>query len=195
MCKKVGAEFGALDIFVNNALFDMGSVMQAPMDVTLDKWDIVLNSQARAFLLGCQESGRLMSDGGRIIAIGYNPGTVTGSWQPYVAMGAAKAALEAVCRYFAVALAKRGITVNVISPGFTEDTFLSTLPEKTQNAIRSWHENGWTPMGRLARPEDIANAVALLCSEDAAWITGQVITVDGGASLMNSDFPLEVQRG
>ncbi len=169
--------------------------MQTPMEVTLDKWETVLNSQARAFLLGCQESGRIMRDGGRIVGIGYNPGTITGSWQPYISMGAAKAALEAVCRYFAVALAKRGITVNVLSPGFTEDTFINTLPEETQNAIRSWHESGWTPMGRLARPEDIANVVALLSSEEAGWITGQVITADGGASLMNSDFPLEIQLG
>lgn len=195
MCQTVAANLGALDIFVSNALFNVGTVLQAPMEVTPEKWDIVLNSQVRAFLTGCQESNHLMRDGGRIVAIGYNPGTRTGSWQPYVTMGAAKAALEAVCRYVAVALANRGITVNVISPGFTEDTFLNTFPEDTQNAIRSWHENGWTPMGRLARPGDIAGAVALLCSDDAAWITGQIITADGGASLMNSDFPLEVQLG
>lgn len=195
MCETVSAEFGAVDIFVSNALFDLKTVMQTPMEVTPDKWDIILNSQVRAFLLGCQESNQLMNDGGRIIAIGYNPGTRTGSWQPYVAMGAAKAALEAVCRYVAVAFADRGITVNVVSPGFTEDTFLNTLPEDTQNAVRAWHEDGWTPMGRLAKPEDIAGAVALLCSDDASWITGQVITVDGGASLMNSDFPLEIQLG
>jgi len=135
-----------------------------------------------------------MNDGGRIIAITYAPGGRTGSWQPWVAMGAAKIALESLCRYFAVALAKRGITVNAISPGWIEDSVLNTLPQDVQQKIRAWHEGGWTPMGRLGTPADIGNAVALLCSEEANWITGQLIAVDGGASLMDPSLPLEIQR-
>jgi enoyl-[acyl-carrier protein] reductase III len=136
-----------------------------------------------------------MGAGGRIVAITYTPGGRTGSWQPWVAMGAAKAALDSLCRYFAVALAKRGITVNAISPGLTDDSVYNGLPPAVQDASRAWHESGWTPMGRLGTPEDIGNAVALLCSEEAGWITGQVIHTDGGASLMDTVFPLEIQRG
>jgi NAD(P)-dependent dehydrogenase (short-subunit alcohol dehydrogenase family) len=87
-------------------------------------------------------------------------------------MGAAKSAMESLCRYFAVALARRKITINAISPGWIEDSVLNTLPEAAQNFIRGWHEGGWTPMGRLGTPADTGNAVALLCSEEAAWITG-----------------------
>ncbi len=94
-----------------------------------------------------------------------------------------------------MALASRGITVNAISPGVTEDSILNSLPQDVQDRMRAWHAAGWTPMGRLGTPADMGNAVILLCSEDAGWITGQVIAVDGGASLMNPDFPLEIQRG
>ena len=90
-------------------------------------------------------------------------------------MGSAKAALESLVRYFAVALAKRSITVNAISPGWTEDSVLNTLPAQAQDLIRNWHASGWTPMGRLGTPEDVGNVVALFCSELAGWITGQVI--------------------
>ena len=110
-------------------------------------------------------------------------------------MGSAKAALESLCRYFAVALAGRGITVNAVSPGFTEDSVLNSLPDEAQEMVRDWHGGGWTPMGRLGTPADIGNAVALLCSKEAAWITGQTLYADGGASLMDASLPLEIQRG
>jgi len=94
-----------------------------------------------------------------------------------------------------VALVKWGITVNALSPGLTEDSVLNSLPQPVQDMSRTWHEAGWTPAGRLTTPADIGNAVRLLCSEEAGWITGQVIAVDGGASLMDTVFPLEIQRG
>lgn len=109
-------------------------------------------------------------------------------------MGAAKAAMEVLCRYFAVALAPRQITVNAISPGWVEDSVLNTLPEPVQDTIRSWHKEGWTPMRRLGTPTDIGNAVSLLCSAEASWITGQLLHVDGGASLMDAHLPLEIQQ-
>lgn len=136
-----------------------------------------------------------MRDGGRIIAVTYATGSRTGGWQGWVGMGSAKAALESAVRYFAVALARRGITVNAISPCFVEDSVLNTLPVEVQELVRRWHERGWTPMGRLGTPADIGKAVRLLCSEDAGFITGQVITVDGGASLMNAEVPTEIQLG
>jgi NAD(P)-dependent dehydrogenase (short-subunit alcohol dehydrogenase family) len=110
-------------------------------------------------------------------------------------MGAAKAALEALVRYFAVTLARRGSTVNAVSPGWTEDSVLNTLPQQAQQLLRSWHERGWTPMGRLGTPEDVGNVVSLFCSDKARWVTGQVIYADGGASLMNPEVPTEIQLG
>jgi NAD(P)-dependent dehydrogenase (short-subunit alcohol dehydrogenase family) len=136
-----------------------------------------------------------MPDGGRIVAVTYAPGARTGSWQPWVAMGAAKAALESLCRYFAFALAPRGITVNAISPGLTDDSVLNGLPRAVQQAARAWHEGGFTPMGRLGTPADAGNAVALLCSDAAGWITGQTIAADGGASLLDTVLPMDIQRG
>jgi len=72
---------------------------------------------------------------------------------------------------------------------------LNSLPEEAQALIRTWHERGWTPMRRLGTPADIGNVVALLCAEEAGWITGQVICADGGASLMNAEVPPEIQLG
>jgi len=195
MFNRVRTEFGRLDIFVSNARPELPLFYRAPMDITLNQWDMALDSQAKAFLLEVQESSRLMGDGGRIIAVTYAPSARTGSWQPWVAMGSAKAALESLVRYFAVALAKRGITVNAISPGATDDSVLSGLPDAVFKSIKDWQESGWTPMGRLGTPADIGNAVMLLCMEEASFITGQLIHVDGGASIMDTVFPLDIQRG
>jgi NAD(P)-dependent dehydrogenase (short-subunit alcohol dehydrogenase family) len=192
---KVRAEFGKLDIFVSNARPEAATFFQPPLDITLEQWDTAHDSQGKAFLVGVREAIPLMSDGGRILAITYAEGSRTGGLQPWVAMGSAKAALQSLVRYFAVTLAKRGITVNAISPGWTEDSVLNTLPEQAQNLIRNWHKKGWTPMGRLGTPEDIGNVATLMCSEQAAWITGQVICADGGSSLMNPEVPPEIQIG
>lgn len=191
--QQVRKEFGSLDIFVSNARTEAPTFYQGPMDITLEKWDTAMDSQAKAFLVAVREAVPLMSRGGRIIAITFAPGGRFGSWQPWVAMGAAKAALEVLVRYFAVALADRGITVNSISPGWVEDSVLNSLPEMFQTGLREWQESGWTPMGRLGKPADVANAVSLLCSDEAAWITGDLIEVDGGASLVDGHLPLEFQ--
>jgi NAD(P)-dependent dehydrogenase (short-subunit alcohol dehydrogenase family) len=202
MFEKVREEFGRLDIFVSNARTDLPTFYQKPLEITPEQWDMAMNSQAKAFLLGAREAASLMTDEGRVIAITYSPGGRTGSWQPWVAMGSAKAALDSLVRYFAVALAPRRITVNGISPGgvfgppnVVEGGVLRALPEDVQEATRAWHEGGWTPMRRLGTPEDIGNAVTLLCMEEASFITGQIIHVDGGASIMDTVFPLEIQRG
>jgi enoyl-[acyl-carrier protein] reductase III len=202
MFGKVEAEFAKLDIFVSNARTDLPTFYQKPLEITPEQWDMAMDSQAKAFLIGAREAARLMSDEGRVIAITYSPGGRTGSWQPWVAMGSAKAALDSLVRYFAVALAPRRITVNGISPGgvfgppnVVEGGVLRALPQDIQEATRAWHEGGWTPMRRLATPEDIGNAVTLLCMEEAGFITGQIIHVDGGASIMDTVFPLEIQQG
>jgi len=191
--QHVRSEFGSLDIFVSNARTEAPTFYEAPMGIALEKWDTAVDSQAKAFLVGAREAAPLMSDGGRIVAITFAPGGRFGSWQPWVAMGAAKAAMEVLVRYFAVALANRGITVNSISPGWVDDSVLKSLPEVFQTGLREWQERGWTPMGRLGTPADIGNAVVLICSPEADWITGQLIDVDGGASLMDAHLPLEFQ--
>lgn len=195
MFRRVKTEFGKLDIFVSNARPEVPAFFQPPLDITLKHWDTAFDSQAKAFLVGVREALPLMSDGGRIFALTYATGSRTGGVQPWVGMGSAKAALESLVRYFAVSVAKRGITVNAISPGWTEDSVLNTLPEQAQQLIRDWHVRGWTPMGRLGTPEDVGNVVALFCSAKARWITGQVIYADGGASLMNPEVPPEIQIG
>lgn len=195
MFRDVRERLGKLDIFVCNARPEAVRFFQPPMEITLEQWDTAFDSQAKAFLVGAREASALMPDGGRIIAITYAQGSRTGGLQPWVGMGSAKAALESLVRYFAVTLAKRGITVNAISPGWTDDSVLNSLPQQVQDLIRAWHVGGWTPMGRLGTPEDIGNVVALFCSEQAGWITGQVIYADGGASLMNPEVPPEIQIG
>jgi enoyl-[acyl-carrier-protein] reductase (NADH) len=165
------------------------------MEIPLEHWQKAFDSQTAAFLVGVQQAASFMPDNGRIVAITYASGSRTGGLLPWVAMGSAKAALESQVRYFAVALANRGITVNAVSPGWIEDSVLNSLPPEAQNLIRNWHTRGWTPMKRLGTPRDIGNVVSLLCSEDAGWITGQVIFADGGASLMNAEVPTEIQIG
>jgi NAD(P)-dependent dehydrogenase (short-subunit alcohol dehydrogenase family) len=192
--KRVRDEFGSLDVLVANARTDVGTFYEPTLAISLDKWDTAMNSQAKAFLVGVREAEKLMPDGGRVIAITYAPGGRYGSWQSWVGMGAAKSALETLVRYFAVALAPRGITVNAISPGWIEDSVLNTLPEPVVQMIRDHHRNGWTPMRRLGTPADIGNAVALFCSKEAGWITGQLVAVDGGMGLMDPALPLAIQQ-
>jgi NAD(P)-dependent dehydrogenase (short-subunit alcohol dehydrogenase family) len=195
MFAEVRQGFGRLDIFIANARPELAKFYQKPMEITLEAWDHALDSQAKAFLVGVREAVQLMADGGRIVAITYAPGAQKGTWQPWIAMGSAKAALESLVRYFAVTLATRGITVNSVSPGLTDDSVLNGLPADVVDTARAWHRSGWTPMGRMGTPADIGNAVALLCSPDAGWITGQLIHADGGASLVDTLMPLEIQRG
>jgi len=195
MFAEVRKAFGALDIFVANARPELAKFYAKPMEISLEAWDHALDSQAKAFLVGVREAVPMMGAGGRIVAVTYAPGAQKGTWQPWVAMGSAKAALESLVRYFAVTLAPRGITVNSVSPGLTDDSVLNGLPQPVVDTARAWHASGWTPMGRMGTPADIGNVVALLCSPDSAWITGQLICADGGASLVDTLMPLEIQRG
>ena len=191
---RVRAEFGSLDIFVANARTEIGSFYRPSMEIELEQWDTAMDSQAKAFLVGVRKAATMMPDGGRVIAITYAPGGRYGSWQSWVGMGAAKSALEVLCRYFAVALAPRGITVNALSPGWVDDSVLNTLPDPVVQMIREHHKSGWTPMRRLGTPADIGNAVALFCSKEAQWITGQVVAADGGMGLMDAALPLAIQQ-
>jgi enoyl-[acyl-carrier protein] reductase III len=192
---RVKQEFGSLDILIANARPELATFYRKPLDITPEAWSQAMDSQGKAFLVSVQQAVPLMTAGGRIVAITYAPGAQKGTWQPWVAMGSAKAAMESLVRYFAVALAPRGITVNSVSPGLTDDSVFNGLPAEVQEIGRTWHASGWTPMGRMGTPADIGNAVALLCSPDSAWITGQLIYADGGASIVDAFMPLEIQRG
>jgi NAD(P)-dependent dehydrogenase (short-subunit alcohol dehydrogenase family) len=191
--KTVGDRFGGLDIFVSNARPEL-STFAEPLDtIPLEKFEHAFAAQSRAFHLEVRAALPLMKNGGRLFAMTYAPSSRTGSWQPWAPMGAAKAAVESLVRYYAVLLAARGITVNAISPGITEDSVINGLPPEARADLQRWSESGWIPMRRLATHDDIGNAVALLSAREADFITGQTIFVDGGTSLMDPSFPLPLQ--
>jgi enoyl-[acyl-carrier protein] reductase III len=191
---RVQQEFGKLDIFVSNALGNLLGFFAPPHVISLEQWDEAFQCQPRAFFSAMRELSPLLQDRGRVVAISFWPGSHLGGFQPYFAMGANKAALEAMCRYYAVALAKRGITVNAVCAGITDDSIVNALPQEAQDALLSWLRGGWNPMGRAGTPADIGGAVATLCFEDAGWITGQTIVADGGTSLMSTEVPLAFQQ-
>jgi enoyl-[acyl-carrier protein] reductase III len=99
----------------------------------------------------------------------------------YVLVGTSKAALESVVRHLAVELAPRGIRVNAVSAGVVETEALDFFPNR-EEMVRAGLER--TPAGRLVEPEDIAGAVAYLCSPDADMVRGHTLIVDGGYSLL-----------
>jgi enoyl-[acyl-carrier protein] reductase III len=163
-------------------------------ELSLEKWQLAFDTQARGFFVCARTAAKFMHGGGRILALSYAPGARTGGWQPWVGMGPAKAALDSISRYFAVALGRYGITVNTVSPGLSDgSTVVGQTPPEFQNALKEWAESGWTPMRRRSTPGDIADVCALLCSDEARFMTGQALIVDGGCSLMNPDFPLSFQ--
>ena len=194
MAERIREEWGKLDIFVNNALGNLLGFLSPPQVVSLEQWDEAFACQSRAFFWGVRELAPLMQTRGRIVALSFWPGSHLGGFQPYFAMGTNKAALEAMCRYYAVAFASRGITVNAVCAGITDDSIVNQLPKEAQDAMLGWLRSGWNPMGRPGTPADIGGAVVAICSDDANWITGQTIVADGGASLMSAEVPLAFQQ-
>ena len=194
--KEAADKLGGCDIFILSVVSPLEEIYEHTLstEVPLAKWQLAFDTQARGFFVCARTAAKYMTRGGRILALSYTPGGRTGGWQPWVGMGSAKAALDSICRYFAVALGRHGITVNTISPGCCDETtVLGQTPQAVQDAVKNWAESGWTPMRRLGTPADIANVCALLCSEEAGFLTGQTVSVDGGSSLMNPDFPLALQ--
>ena len=168
--------FGALDIFVSNAVH---AAIKPVAELTLADWQRTFNINATAFFLGAQEASKLMDPerGGSIIGI-----SSVGSQRVipnYSALGVAKAALECLTRYLAFEWAGRNIRANVVSGGPVETDALKAAFDYHQ--VAAWAKV--TPMGRLGTPEDLARTVAWLCTEEARWITGQVILADGGITL------------
>lgn len=102
------------------------------------------------------------------------------AWRNYGAVSAAKAMLEAISRNMALELAQHGIRSNILQPGVTDTTSLRMIPGSDYLKKQSIQRN---PFGRLTKPEDVANAVYLLSQDEAGWINGAVIPVDGGESI------------
>lgn len=178
MFDQVRETFGGLDILVCNAA---SGVLRPALEQTLKSWEWTMNINARSVLFCAKEAVPMMEarGGGRIITI-----TSMGStrvFPAYSVVGVSKAAIEAITRYLAVELAPKGITVNAVSPGVVDTEALKFFPNR-EEILATARER--TPAGRIATPEDVANVVAFLCSEEASMICGQTIVVDGGYSLL-----------
>jgi len=177
---EIENKFGGLDVLVHSAAsgYNRPAMQQKPKG-----WDWTLNINARSFLFSAQCAEPLMEKrgGGSIIAIS-SPGAVR-FLPDYIVVGASKAAMETVVRYLAVELAPKNIRVNAVSPGVVLTDALEHFDEMSkedtiEKTIRL------TPAGRLVTPEDIASVVDFLCTPAAHMIRGQVITVDGGMTLL-----------
>lgn len=163
--------FDTVDILVNNA----GTVVPNGLAaITPNEYEQQFALNVRGVLFAMQEATNRMANGGRIINI--TSGAATACPPGMGVYNASKAAIDALTLTFAIELGSRQITVNAVAPGFTESEMLRGLitDEMLPGMI------AMTPLGRLGTPEDIADVVAFLASEQARWITGQVIGVSGG---------------
>jgi enoyl-[acyl-carrier protein] reductase III len=167
---------GALDALVHNAAT---GVIRPALETEDKHWDWTLNANARALLALTRAAAPAMPDGSSIVAISSLGSTRV--LENYVLVGTSKAALESVVRYLAVELAPRGIRANTVSAGVVETSALDHFPNREEMLAMGVER---TPAGRLVTPEDVAGAVAFLCSPDADMIRGHVLVVDGGFSLL-----------
>ena len=170
----VAADCGRLDVVVNNA--GIGAPHIPTREQTLDVFDRVVDIHLRGTFLMCREASRLMADGGAIVNISSIAG-LTGLPRRN-AYGAAKAGIVALTRSLAVEWAGEGIRVNAVAPGFTETALVKKLAD--DGSVDAARLKRRIPMGRLGRPEEIAAAIHFLCTDEASYITGAVLSVDGG---------------
>ncbi len=187
MFAEIDEKFGRLDILINNAA---SGVANSAMELRSDAWDWTMNVNARAALLCAQRAAGLMKNGGAIVNISSLGSRLV--LPIYTAVGVSKAALEALTRYLAIELADRGVRVNAVSAAAVETEALK-LYASDPNILQAVVRN--TPAGRMVQPEDVADAVAFLCSDRAAMIRGQIIVIDGGLSLTSLDYNQTTDKG
>lgn len=168
----VKAEFGRLDVLVNNAGITRDSLL---LRMKEENWDAVIDTDLKSGFLAIKAAAPIMMKQrkGAIINIASVVG-ITGN-VGQINYSAAKAGVIGMTKTAAKELAARGIRVNVVAPGFIETSMTDVIPEKIrEDMIHS------VPLGRMGQAEDVANAVCFLASEEASYITGQVLKVDGG---------------
>ncbi|MCL6750968.1 SDR family oxidoreductase, partial [Nostoc sp. CCCryo 231-06] len=167
--EKTIAHFGKVDILVNNAAGV--NIFKPTAEMTEEEYNSMFDI-TRGVYFGLQQAAHNLADGGRIVSIS------TSGTAMAIPAGGAYAASKAAIEHFSAALAKelgaRGITVNTVSPGVTDTDGLVLEPEQVNQLVAQ------TPLGRLGQSADIADAIALLVSDDARWITGQSIRANGG---------------
>lgn len=177
MFDQIAEKFGRLDVFIHNAASGRN---RSAMDVDTKGWDWTVNVNTRAFLIGAQQAAKLMAEsGGSMLALSsFGSDRV---FPYYTTVGASKAALESLVRYFAIELADKKINVNAISAGAIMTDALGHFPEmdKTLEEV-----NQKMPYHRMVTPEDIGHLALFLCSNEAEMIRGQTVKIDGGITLL-----------
>jgi 3-oxoacyl-(acyl-carrier-protein) reductase len=170
--KQVVADFGPISILVNNAGITRDKSF---LKMTKDMWEEVMHVDLDGIFYTTQLVARDMvgSGWGRIINISSIVGQTGNFGQTNYA--AAKGAVISFTESLARELARKGITVNAVAPGFIETDMVNGMPEEALNQVKAM-----TPMGRLGKPEEIADAVVFLASPKSSYVTGQVLGVNGG---------------
>jgi 3-oxoacyl-[acyl-carrier protein] reductase len=174
-CAQLLVAHGSVDILVNNAGITRDALL---MRMSEEDWDDVM----RTNLSGCFYwtkhllRGMIQNRWGRIVNISSVVGKTGNFGQANYA--AAKAGMIGFTKSVAKEVASRGVCVNCVTPGFIESDMTAVLPKKIIEESKKL-----IPMKRMGVPEDVANAVNFLCSEDASYITGEILTVDGGMTM------------
>jgi 3-oxoacyl-[acyl-carrier protein] reductase len=172
MVNQVVKEMGKIDILVNNAGITRDGLL---MRMKVEDWDAVINTNLKS-VYNCSKAAikyMMKARTGRIVSISSVVGLMGNAGQANYA--AAKAGIIGFTMALAKEVASRGITVNAVAPGFVNTDMTKVLPEKVVENLKAA-----IPLAKLGEPEDIAKAVAFLVSDDAAYITGQTLHVDGG---------------
>jgi len=171
----VASAHGRLDILVNNAGITRDNLLLRMSD---EEWDSVIETNLTSAFVAMRAAARAMMKGrfGRIVNIASTSGLVGNAGQANYA--ASKSGLVGITRTVARELGGKGITANVVAPGFIQTDMTSNLPESVLESVK-----GLIQVKRLGTPEDIAAAVAYVTSDDAGFLTGQVIAVDGGMTM------------